>query len=79
MKIVGDPDPALSDDLGGVHVENNDVCDHEPEYWEFDEKHQAFLVGVCEHCGAALLAEEIDEELLADSGEISVTSYTVEE
>ena len=52
-----------------------ETCSHEPDGWEFDDEHHAFLISTCEHCGRQLLATEIDDELLKTTGELSVEEY----
>lgn len=57
------------------HHDQPEKCDHMPDGWKFDQKHDAFLISECETCGAPLIATEIDTELLEETGELSVEEY----
>jgi len=78
METIGNPKPWIGTDLGTSGEPEPEPCSHQPETWNFDEKHHAFLISECEKCGAALLATDINNQLLKDTGEIQVTGWVEE-
>lgn len=48
---------------------------HTPDGWHLDKEHHAFMVSTCEHCGISLLATEVNQDLMQETGEIDVTDW----
>ena len=72
MKVIGDPNPAMSNNLGGVEPEP-ETCAHKNDGMRTTVNN--IIISNCEYCGAPLRAEKIDTELLEETGELHVKEW----
>jgi len=83
MKIIGNPKPWIGNDLGTngklseyeKQREAAAACEHNHDGLEIGSDNE--ITTICEWCGAMLEAREIDEKLLAETGELYITEWEV--